>query len=58
MIDLKNITRALQILSITLYEFAAEDYLIIRSKYFSASTGSTCNTSILEQAHVLTEQKK
>jgi cysteine sulfinate desulfinase/cysteine desulfurase-like protein len=58
MIDLKNITRVLQILSIILNEFAAEDYLLISSKYFSASTGSACNSSTIEQLHVLTELKK
>ena len=46
-IDLKNITRAHHILNITLVEFAVEDYLLISCKYFTSTTGSVCNSSIL-----------
>ena len=52
-INFKEVKRAPHILSITLNDFNAEDYLILKSKEFVASTGSACNSSIIVQSHVL-----
>ena len=41
------------ILSITLKDQEAEDFLMLKSKEFVASTGSACNAAILEISHVL-----
>ena len=41
------------ILSITLKNREAEEYLMLKSKEFVASTGSACNASITEISHVL-----
>jgi cysteine desulfurase len=52
-INFKEVKRAPHIISITLNDINAEDYLISNSKDFSASTGSACNSSIIVQSHVL-----
>lgn len=52
-VNFKEANRAPHILSITLNEFNSEDYLILKSKEFSASTGSACNSSIIVQSHVI-----
>lgn len=52
-VNFKEVDRSPHILSITLNEFNSEDYLILKSKEFSASTGSACNSSIIVQSHVL-----
>ena len=54
-INFKEVERAPHILSITLNEFKAEDYLIIKSKEIVASTGSACNSSLIEVSHVYKE---
>ena len=41
------------ILSITLKNREAEEYLMLKSKEFVASTGSACNAAIIEISHVL-----
>lgn len=57
-INFKDVERAPHIVSITLNEINAEDYLILNSKEFSASTGSACNSNIVLQSHVLQALKK
>lgn len=52
-INFKEVERAPHIVSITLNEINAEDYLILNSKEFSASTGSACNSNIIVDSHVL-----
>jgi cysteine desulfurase len=57
-INFKEVARSPHILSITLNDMKAEDYLIIKSKDFSASTGSACNSNIVVDSHVLTALNK
>jgi cysteine desulfurase len=57
-VNFKDVERAPHILSVTLNELNAEDYLIFNSKDFSASTGSACNSSIIVQSHVLQSFKE
>jgi len=57
-INFKEVARAPHILSITLNDMKAEDYLIIKSNDFSASTGSACNSNIVVDSHVLTALNK
>ena len=57
-INFKEVERAPHIVSITLNDMKAEDYLIIKSKDFSASTGSACNSNIVVDSHVLTALNK
>jgi cysteine desulfurase len=57
-INFKVVERAPHIVSITLNDMKAEDYLIIKSKEFSASTGSACNSNIVVDSHVLTALNK
>jgi cysteine desulfurase len=52
-INFKNVKKAPHILSITLNDFEAEEYLMINSKKFAASTGSACNEEIIQPSHVL-----
>jgi cysteine desulfurase len=52
-VNFKDIKRAPHILSVSLNDIDAEDYLIKNSKEFSASTGSACNSEIIEESHVL-----
>ena len=52
-INFKEVERAPHILSITLNDIKAEEYLIMKSKEFSASTGSACNSNIVVDSHVL-----
>ena len=53
-----NVKRAPHIVCITLNEFNAEDFLILNSKEFSASTGSACNSNIISVSHVLLALKQ
>lgn len=48
----KGINRAPHILVIQLKDLEAEEFLIMKSKEFAASTGSACNASIIEESHV------
>lgn len=52
-VNFKNVDKAPHILSITLNNIDAEDYLIIKSREFVASTGSACNAELIEPSHVL-----
>lgn len=54
-INFKNVPTAPHILSITLFNYEAEEFLIIKSKEFLASTGSACNAELIEPSHVLSE---
>lgn len=56
-VNFKDVNRAPHILSITLKNFEAEEYLMMNSKEFVASTGSACNSEIIEPSHVLKELK-
>lgn len=52
-INFKNVLRAPHIISITLANFEAEEYLMLKSKEIIASTGSACNSEVIEMSHVL-----
>jgi len=52
-INFKAVNTSPHILSITLNNIDAEDYLIINAKKITASTGSACNTNIMTISHVL-----
>ena len=52
-INFKNAPRAPHIVSITLNNIEAEEYLMIKAKELAASTGSACNAEIIEPSHVL-----
>ena len=56
-VNFKSVKKAPHILSITLNEFKADDYLILKSKEFVASTGSACNSSVITRSHVLQSLK-
>lgn len=48
----QGIQTAPHILSFQLNELEAEEFLMMKSKGFAASTGSACNASIIEESHV------
>lgn len=52
-INFKSVKTTPHIISITLNTFNSEDYLILKSKEITASTGSACNSEIMEISHVL-----
>ncbi|WP_053976589.1 cysteine desulfurase family protein [Mangrovimonas xylaniphaga] len=52
-VNFKEANRAPHIISVTLIGFEAEQYLMMKSKEFVASTGSACNSEIVELSHVL-----
>ena len=52
-VNFKNVKTAPHILSITLSDFEADEYLMLNSKKFVASTGSACNAEVVEISHVL-----
>lgn len=52
-INFKDIKTVPHIISITLKDFEAEEYLMLKSKEFIASTGSACNSEVIEISHVL-----
>jgi cysteine desulfurase len=56
-INFKQVDTAPHILSITLNNFEADEFLMMKSKEFLASTGSACNASIIEESYVLKEIK-
>jgi cysteine desulfurase len=45
--------RAPHIVSVTLNNLDAEEFLIAKSQEFVASTGSACNAGLIEQSHVI-----
>ena len=51
-VNFKEVATAPHILSITLKNQEAEEYLILNSEKFVASTGSACNSEIIEISHV------
>jgi cysteine desulfurase len=51
-VNFNNRATAPHILSITLNNMEAEEFLMIKTKEFVASTGSACNSSIIEESHV------
>lgn len=57
-INFKELKTAPHILSITLNDFNGDDYLILKSKEFVASTGSACNSSLISDSHVLSAINK
>jgi cysteine desulfurase len=52
-VNFKDVDTVPHIISITLSEIDSEDYLILNSKEFSASTGSACNSNVISESHVL-----
>ncbi|PSG88311.1 cysteine desulfurase family protein [Aurantibacter aestuarii] len=52
-VNFKYVKKAPHIISITLNDYEAEEYLIIKSNEFYASTGSACNSEVIEISHVL-----
>jgi len=52
-INFKEVRTAPHILSITLKNQDAEDYLLMNAQNFVGSTGSACNAEILQKSHVL-----
>lgn len=57
-INCKEANRAPHIISISLNNMEAEEYLMLNAKEMAISTGSACNSSIVEDSHVLTEIDK
>jgi cysteine desulfurase len=53
LVNFKHINRAPHILSITLNEIEADEFLMLKAKDFTASTGSACNSSVISESHVL-----
>jgi cysteine desulfurase len=53
LVNFKNVKRAPHILSITLNEIEADEFLMLKAKDFTASTGSACNSSVISESHVL-----
>jgi cysteine desulfurase len=51
--NFSNQSRAPHILSVSIKHGDAEDFLIDKAQEFVASTGSACNSSIIEKSHVL-----
>jgi cysteine desulfurase len=52
-VNFKDVDTVPHIISISLNELDSEDYLILNSKEFSASTGSACNSNVISESHVL-----
>lgn len=52
LINFKNQLRVPHIISVTIFGDDADDFLIMKSQEFVASTGSACNTNMLENSHV------
>ncbi|WP_282018181.1 cysteine desulfurase family protein [Salegentibacter mishustinae] len=52
-VNFKNVSCAPHILSITLNGYEADEFLMMKSSEFVASTGSACNASIINESHVL-----
>lgn len=52
-INFKDVKKAPHIISITLNNYEADEFLMLKSKEFIASTGSACNSEIIEVSHVL-----
>lgn len=50
--NFKEVITAPHILSLSLIKMEADEFLMLKSKEFVASTGSACNSSIIEESHV------
>lgn len=57
-VNFKEVARAPHILSIALNKIEAEDYLILNSGKFAASTGSACSSNITTKSHVISAIKR
>lgn len=57
-VNFKSVETVSHIMSITLKQYEAEEYLMLKSKDIVASTGSACNAELMEPSHVLKEMKK
>lgn len=57
-INCKGANRAPHITSICLNDMEAEEYLMLNAQQMAISTGSACNSSIVENSHVLSEINK
>ena len=58
LVNFKHINRAPHILSITLNEIEADEFLMLKAKDFTASTGSACSSNVITESHVLLALKK
>jgi len=58
LVNFKHVDRAPHILSITLNEIEADEYLMLKAKDFIASTGSACSSNVITESHVLLALKK
>jgi cysteine desulfurase len=52
-INFKEVLTAPHILSVTLQNQDAEDYLLLNAREFVASTGSACSSNIIQISHVI-----
>ena len=52
-VNFKGVAKAPHILSVTLQNFEAEEYLMIKSRELIASTGSACNAELIVPSHVI-----
>ena len=52
-INFKEVLTAPHILSVTLGNQDAEDYLLLNAREFVASTGSACSSGLVQRSHVL-----
>ena len=58
LVNFKDVSTAPHILSITLKNKDAEEYLVLKRNEFVASTGSACNAELIEVSHVLKALKE
>ncbi|NJW54159.1 cysteine desulfurase family protein [Salinimicrobium oceani] len=52
-VNFKTVAKAPHILSVTLQNFEAEEYLMMKARELIASTGSACNAELIESSHVI-----
>lgn len=52
-VNFKGVNRAPHIISISLKSMEADEFLMLKSKEFVASTGSACTSGLVEESHVL-----
>jgi cysteine desulfurase len=52
-VNFKDMNKAPHILSVSLNDFSAEDFLLIKRNEFVASTGSACNSRLVMDSHVI-----
>lgn len=58
LVNFKHVNRAPHILSITLNEIEADEFLMLKAKDFTASLGSACSSNVITESHVLLALKK